>query len=345
MTSRERVFRALEFRTPDRAPRDLWPLPWISMYAEDDLKTLLAEYPTDFTGPPPVLAPGERAQGTPCRKGHYTDEWGSLWEVGEDGVIGEVKAPALADWSAFAGYRPPWETLELADWSVVSRSQEANLAGENPKFFTCGTSVRPFERMQFLRGSENLYLDLGYGTPEALRLRDMLHDFYCCELEHWAKTDADCIRMMDDWGSQRGLLISPDMWRELFAPLYRDYVRIIKSAGKKAFFHSDGNIQAIYPDLIEIGFDAINSQIFCMDMDELARIAKGRVTFWGELDRQNTLPFGTLEEIRAAVARVRRTLADPRGGVIAQCEWGTRVPIDKIRTVFAAWDAPLESLP
>ena len=124
----------------------------------------------------------------------------------------------------------------------------------------------------------------------------------------------------DDWGSQASLLISPRHWRKLFKPLYADYCRIIHDAGKFAFFHSDGHIAAIFPDLIEIGVDAVNSQLFCMDIEALAREYKGQITLWGEIDRQQALAFGTPQDVRQAVRRVRRAF-DDGSGQRAQCEW------------------------
>jgi len=329
----------LEFRSPDRAPRDLWTLPWVRQFRQADLDKVLERFPGDFVAAE-ALAAGDRTRGEPARKGAYTDEWGCTFEAGQDGVIGEVKAPPLADLSALATYRPPWEIVERADWDAVDRAAEANLAG-TPRFLKCMVSARPFERMQFLRGSENLYLDLGYETPELMRLREMVHDFYLTELRHWCATAADGLGFMDDWGSQNALLISPDQWRRLFKPLYRDYCEMIHAAGKKVFFHSDGHIFDIYEDLIEVGVDAVNSQLFCMDIEQIARRFKGRITFWGEIDRQRVLPFGTSDEVRAAVGRVRRALDDGSGGLIAQCEWGVDNPPENIEAVFEAWDAPL----
>ncbi|GIX07793.1 MAG: hypothetical protein KatS3mg115_2196 [Candidatus Poribacteria bacterium] len=101
---------------------------------------------------------------------------------------------------------------------------------------------------------------------------------------------------MDDWGSQTALLISPAQWREFFKPLYADYCRILHAADKFVFFHSDGHIEAIYGDLIEIGVDAINSQLFCMNIERLGRLYRGKVTFWGEIDRQGVLAFGTPQD-------------------------------------------------
>ena len=342
MTSRERVYRTLEFRTPDRAPRDLWALPWVSQSAPADLEAVCARFPMDFTGGD-VLGPSPRAQGVRARTGSFVDDWGSVWQVGQDGVEGEVKRPALADWSALASFQPPWEMVRNHRVEAMRQACAANLAGPE-KFMQVGCHVRPFERLQFLRGSENLYLDLGYETAEFFRLRDMVHDFNMQALALAVKTEADAVGFMDDWGRQNALLISPEQWRRVFKPLYRDYCGMIRAAGKKVFFHSDGCIFDIYEDLIEIGVDAVNSQLFCMDIEAIGRRFAGRITFWGEISRQDTLPFGAPADVRRAVARVRRALDGGRGGVIAQCEWGAHNPRANIEAVYEAWDAPRAQL-
>ena len=173
----------------------------------------------------------------------------------------------------------------------------------------------------------------------------MVHEFFMKELQGAVKTNADGINFMDDWGAQKSLLISPEMWRAYYKPLYKDYCDLIRASGKKIFFHSDGNIASIYPDLIELGVTAVNSQLFCMDIEDLARRYKGKITFWGEIDRQFILPFGTVQDVYRAVGRVRRALDSGQGGVIAQCEWGANNPPANIRAVFEAWLKPVGELP
>lgn len=340
MTSRERVRRALTFQNPDRAPRDLWWLPGVEMFRRAELESILDRYPLDFTFPDFEYGPSERARGRPYVVGTYVDEWGCPRTTVIPGVAGEVKEPPLADWSALKRFRPPWEILEKADFSRVNASCAAT-----DKFVKAGkgfgTTIRPFERMQFLRGTENLLMDLAWGVSEVFRLRDMVHEFFMKELELWTRTDVDCVPIMDDWGGQHQPLISPAMWREYFKPLYADYCRVAHEAEKFIFFHSDGNIFELIPEFVELGVDALNAQLFCMDIEEIGARFQGQITFWGEIDRQKILPFGTPEDVRAAVHRVRAALDNGRGGLIAQCEWGNDVPQENIAAVFEAWLEPV----
>lgn len=331
-TGRERVTAALTFQHPDRPPRDLWALPYISLFRQAELDALLAEFPMDIGGI--QLSPGSSNEDAKRygQAGSYLDEWGSLWRVAEPGVIGEVKRPALADWTDLDSYEPPWHLLRGRNFDYANRMAETS-----DRFILSPCCARPFERMQFLRGSETLYIDIAYGTAEMRRLLAMVHDYYLEEMRGWCDSSVDGIVFMDDWGANQSLLINPRTWRELFRPLYADYVQMIHAAGKYAFFHTDGHIQAIFGDLVEIGIDAINSQLFTMDIDELARQYQGKITFWGEIDRQHVLPFGSPAEVRAAVERVRRALDDGSGGVIAQCEWGKDNPAENVRAVYQAW--------
>ena len=336
MTSRDRVIGALNHQPVDRAPRDLWYLPGVEMMRPDELADLGGLFPSDVQKPDFRYPRGQRAKGTFCQVGRYTDAWGCTWRVLQRGIVGEVEVPPLADLSELASYRPPLELLEKPNVGRINRG-----CRNTSRFVLAWTETRPFERLQFLRGTEAALVDLAYGTKEVRGLLAMLHDFFCQEMEMWAATDVDGVEFMDDWGSQHTLLISPDAWRDLFAPLYRDYCRILHEKDKFAFFHSDGNISDIFADLVELGIDAVNSQLFCMDIEKLAEELRGRVTFWGEIDRQRVLPFGSAEDVAAAVRRVRKALDFGQGGVIAQCEWGLDVPFENVRAVFHHWTRPL----
>lgn len=330
-TSREIVQQTLAFAGPPRAPRDLWVLPIAAEKFPDELKALERDFPSDFTaiaGHERVVAP---TRGNPHIIGEFTDEWGCTFINIQRGVIGEVKHPLVQDWAADR------RRIHVPrEWLTVDRDAVNRDCAATSKFTFCAACPRPFEQLQFLRGSEELYLDLAELPRELLEFMREMHAFYCEVFETWARTDVDALRFMDDWGSQRSLLIAPALWRQLFKPMYRDYVQIAHQHGKKLFMHSDGHITAIYPDLVEIGMDAVNSQLFCMEPENLAPFA-GKITFWGEIDRQHLLPDGSPADNAAAVRRVHKNLWH-NGGCIAQCEFGPAARPENVRAVFAAWD-------
>ncbi len=333
MTSRERVKAALTFTGPDRPPRDMWVVSHISLFRNDELEAVREAFPMDICTPrisTEALGDAEQQQ---AQAGSYVDEWGVTWETGEAGVVGEVKHPILADWAGLASFQPPWHLLCDVDWGHVNRQCE-----KSDKFMLSEETAFTFERLQFLRGTEDLFIDIAYDTKEFRQLLEIVNAFYRKNVTAWSETAVDGVFLSDDWGTNRALLINPDTWRAVFKPIYREYCDIIHANGKFAFFHSDGNIAAIYEDLIEVGFDAINSQLFLMDMDELASKYKGRVTFWGEIDSQHILPFGTPDDVRAAVQRVRRTFDDGTGGVIAQCTWNKGHPRANMEAVYTEWE-------
>ncbi|MHC4644129.1 MAG: uroporphyrinogen decarboxylase family protein [Planctomycetota bacterium] len=320
MTSRERVIRALRFEAPDRVPRHLWRLPGTKMFI-----TVL-----DFN-----YGKGKRTSGTRYKKDEIAaDEWGCRWHAAEDGIAGEVKDPPIKDISKVEHLSAPYEILEAAEFAEVN-----GMCARTDAFTLAWTTVRPFERMQFLLGTERLFIGLMDASGHLYRLRDIIHGFFMEEIRRWVETDVDGISFMDDWGSQRSPLISPNLWRDFFKPLYKDYCDLIHSKGKYAFMHSDGYIEPLYTDLMEAGVDAVNSQLFCMDIEDLGRKYRGRITFWGEIDRQHILPFGTKQQVADAVRRVRNALWMPEGGIIAQCEFGLKDPAENIETVFETWES------
>lgn len=331
LTSRELVYRTLAFDSPPRTPRQLWYLPWAADHYPEQLAEIQRSFPDDL-----VSAPGFFRDPLPTTGGRYelepfTDEWGCVFEKLERGVIGEVKKPQLTDWKDVDAVRLPVERLTLETEKVDEFCRSTD------RFVIAGVFPRPFERIQFLRGSEAIFLDL-LDRPAGLDvLIARMHEFYLAELEQWARTEVDALMIMDDWGAQRSMLISPDLWRELFKPLYRDYIEIARGAGKKVFMHSDGYITDIVGDLIELGLDALNSQVFCMDVEGLGASFGGKLTFWGELDRQQILPSATREEVLVATKRMRRAF-DHGGGLIAQCEFGPGARPENVRAFFEAFE-------
>jgi len=332
MTSRELMKRTLEFDRPERVPRDLWLLPWATDNHPAEVERIQRDFPNDIVHAPAVYGTQPVTTGDPCTIGTYIDEWGCIFENRQNGIIGEVKEPLLRDWSDVDIVKPPRGALTFDPGAVNAFCRESDA------FVMAECCPRPFERLQFIRSSENVYYDVIDRPEEFTVLLDRIHSFYVEEFEMWAATDVDGLMFMDDWGAQHSLLISPDMWRELFMPMYRDYISIAHDNGKYCFMHSDGYIIDILPDLIELGLDAINSQIFCMDVGTLGERFRGQITFWGEIDRQHILPHATESEVADAVRLVGDALYD-KGGVIAQCEFGPGAKPENVYAVFETWNS------
>jgi len=303
------------------------------MYEGEKLAEIQSAFPDDIIWDMPVAyAEQPQRTGDPYEIGRYVDEWGCVFTSIYRGVVGEVKEPLIADedWKDAGKVRFPEELLSLD-------VQKVNEYCRNTDQFVLQTDfVRPFERMQFLRGTENFFLDLALENEGMLRFMEKLHEFNCRVMEAWGGTTVDALFMMDDWGTQNSLLIDPQVWVKLFKPMYADYCAIARKHGKRIFMHSDGYTLDILPHLIEMGVDAVNLQIFCIGLENLHEY-RGKVTFWGEMDRQWILPYGTAEQVESAVRSAYHTLW-ANGGCIAQCEFGPGAKPRNVEAVLKAWN-------
>ncbi len=331
MTSRELVTRSLEFDGPARLPRQMWLLPWATLHHKQEVHRIQQQFPDDFATSSYFCKP-VKSMGDPYAIGTYVDEWGCTFVNRQAGIIGEVKDPLIASWADLDKVEPPTNAL------TVETARVTDFFSQTDKFVMAPCCPRPFERLQFLRGTENVMMDLALDSGELLALLDRIHQFYLKEIELWSRTEVDGIMFMDDWGAQQALLISPTLWRQRFKPLYKQYIDIIHAAGKKAFMHSDGFILDIIPDLIDLGLDALNSQVFCMGLNELGTRFKGQITFWGEMDRQHLLPNGSQKQIQEAVERFIDCFYHD-GGIIGQLEFGPGANPENVYSAFETWNA------
>jgi len=336
MTSRERVIRTLRHEPVDRAPRDLWVPHATEMLRGDEVQEMLFRYAPDLVKADIVWPRGERAGDWPVEAGRHTDAWGCTWLVPRRGAQGVLVGHPLANPAAMARYRPPVELLEGLDLDRVNRS-----AAGTSRFVLASSTTRPFERLQLLRGPRAAMDDLDAGRPEIGRLLGLLHEFSCREMELWASSNVDGVVLADDWASREGLLVRAGLWRELFKPLYHDYCRILRGRDKFVFFRSRGQIEEILHDLVEIGVDAVRADFLSMNLDDLARRSRGRITFWGGIDHEPAFTCGKPEEVRAMVQEVRKALDFGHGGLIAHCEWGPNVPFKNVAALYEAWLEPV----
>jgi uroporphyrinogen decarboxylase len=144
----------------------------------------------------------------------------------------------------------------------------------------------------------------------------------------------------EDLGSQQGLLIAPAHIREFLLPRMRRMVELARSHDAVVFHHDDGAIARILPDLIELGIQILNPvqwRTAGMDRAMLKSTWGNRVVFHGAMDNQRTLPFGTVEDIRAEVQENIRTLGAGGGYILAPCH--NLQPITPVENVLALYDA------
>ena len=278
-SSRELVQRALGFEFPERIPRDLWQVPWARQNYPNELDELIKQYPSDFAYPPNIYNPAKLEKGDPYAVGRYVDAWGCTFENIHKGIIGEVKQPLLEDINNLSALHVPYEIMPTDRQQAIDKINQ--FCDETEKFVFGCCCPRPWEQLQFLRGSVNAMMDIMDPEGGVCELLARMQEFYLEQMEFWAATKVDALMCMDDWGSQQSLLIPPKIWEAIFKPMYKEYCDLAHAAGKFIFMHSDGCITDIYPHLVDVGIDAVNSQLFCMDMAEIAKSAKGRITFLG----------------------------------------------------------------
>lgn len=333
--SREVVKRCLTFQSPERVPINIWALPWIFNHYPLEAGKIMEDYPSDIVNAP-ACAPSRPDAGDPYKIGRYVDDWGCVFENINAGIHGEIKDPILLDPADYKNICPPYQNIPGASNEAEQIKKINAFCASTDKFVLAGCCPRPWERYQFIRGTENAMIDMMTRDEGVDELLQMIFEFYCAELKFWAKTNIDGLMFMDDWGTQKSLLIPPQIWRNIFKPMYKKFCLIGREAGKFIFMHSDGFIEEIYPDLVEIGVNAMNSQLFCMNMDNLASIAKGKMTFWGELDRQHAL-CGNAEDAKSAVRKVIEKLYMPQGGVFCQFEMGPGTTMEAARAACEEW--------
>jgi uroporphyrinogen decarboxylase len=331
VTPRELVQRTLAFDGPARVPRQAWVLPWAEARHPEWVAQLRRAYPDDIVNAPQAYRTPPLVIGSRYEAGLYVDEWGCRFANIHGGVIGIVHEPIVGDWSRLDEFRTPDAVLTVDTDAIDAFCRSTN------QFTLAGTLVRPFERLCFIRTMEQAMMDLAEQPDGLVELLRRIHEHYLREVDVWCRTAIDGIFIMDDWGMQTGMLVAPRMFRRFFKPMYADYAAIARRAGKAVFMHSDGQILDILDDLIEVGIQAINSQVACMGVRELGSRFAGRLTFWGEVDRQDLLAFGRPDQVTEAVREVRAHLY-ANGGVIAQCEFGPGAIPANVLQVFRAWN-------
>jgi uroporphyrinogen-III decarboxylase len=229
--------------------------------------------------------------------------------------MGQVKGHPLDDWSKLADFRFP-----DPDNPLFYEGMEKHLEGANGKYRLTGIFMLLFERMHALRGLENTMMDFYIEREKIEMLADRIMNFHVRVMENISSRFPGQIHGLtftDDWGTEKALLINPDLWREFFKPRYKRLFDTAKKAGWHVWMHSCGKVNAIIGDLIDIGLDVINlQQPRALGIEEVGREFRGRICFSSLCDIQHTLPFKDEKEIAEEAELLLRHWADERGGFI-----------------------------
>jgi uroporphyrinogen-III decarboxylase len=244
------------------------------------------------------------------------NEWGYKLESMGDGTMGHPVAPVYAE-------LPPANQLQ----SPAFREQERMAAV--PRFQeTCGDRYRlasfdlsGFTVYTLLRGFENAMQDFLLDPDGFARLMDVIIDFECDLMRMASRHGFHGIHFADDWGTQAGLMISPELWRRLFKPRYARQFELAHDLGLDTWYHCCGNFAEIAGDFHEIGVDVLNiAQPNVVDIDAVGVCLRGKQCFMMPISYQTVSIQGTPAEIRAEAARLYRLLGTSEGGFIGYVE-------------------------
>ncbi|MCK5094828.1 MAG: hypothetical protein KAR18_08890 [Spirochaetes bacterium] len=327
MTHKERFLMAINHEEPDRVPIDVWYTPeaekkLLKYLGEDTEK--LSLYAADGGYLPHIMDHDFLITWIgPCTSYYsqdseeYYDEWGIKWrwvDTKTGNRYTEMVERPLADIKDPDEFRMPdfknEERYKESKEMIEKYRKEYGVMG--------GLACTLFELSWYLRGMDKVLEDMVIN-------KDFLHA-YLDKLLMWVmdagsvlvRYGVDVIWIGDDFGAQDRLLISPEMFREFFKPRYLKLFSYLKSINPdlKFAFHTDGYVIPIMKDLIETGVNILNPvQPQSMDPARLKRDFGKELTFWGTIDNQGTMPFGTVEDVINETKLRLKTVA-PGGGLI-----------------------------
>ena len=262
----------------------------------------------DYVGP--KLPPGQ-------------DIWGVVRQAVSygPGSYDEIERYPLAGAGSVADLlKHPWPSPALFDYASLDANIAAAQADGEKCLITSGGNI--FETSWYMRGMENLMMDLILNPDFAHALLERVTDFY---VEHvtrileQARGRIDLSFTADDIAGQSGLLMSLDMWERFIKPCHVRLNRAIHQFGVKVVYHSDGAVMEAVPGLLDMGIDVLQAlQFDAAGMDPAALKGRfgDRLCFEGGVSVQSTLPFGTVADVRAEVAERIAVLGEGGGYIL-----------------------------
>jgi uroporphyrinogen decarboxylase len=252
----------------------------------------------------------------------YVDEWGVGWGVQPyetpfgTGHYTEITSHPLADEAAISSYQPPDPHRP-----ELYAASEQMLRDFKDEYWIVGVTVTTiFETAWALRGLEQMLLDMSMQSDLANHILDIPFHYHLTAAKKLVELGVDMIWTGDDMGAQHQMMISPKMWRTYFKPRMATFISELKviNPDVKVAYHTDGYVEPIIPELIEIGLDVLNPiQPASMDPAEIKKQFGDKLSFWGTIDEQHTLPFGTPEDIASEVRQRIETVGYDGGLILA----------------------------
>ncbi|MCL2059502.1 MAG: hypothetical protein FWH01_10675 [Oscillospiraceae bacterium] len=339
MTHKERFLAAARFERPD--------MPALEYYYTDvgyaehgaKLQELYMRYPGD-AAPAPAYNFTSRGPDPADfdEDGNYrrleTDKWGVTWEYRIFGRIGHAIGFPLDDIGKLDSYAlPPMPLSDPAAFDALKRRAES----EDSSYPISHGIPGLLDQMIALRPFEKVLMDLANGEPALARLADVLTDAYLGEVRRALSAGVDIIRMGDDYGTNRAMLISPDLWRAFFFPRLKKIFDPIKAAGKLCCFHSCGQVWDILPDLKLAGADTIWPQLPLYDYGALSERLRGLgLALCMHIDRGELMQHGSPGEVKAETARLFQAFRPDNGGSWFYFEVDQGFPFENIQALAEA---------
>ncbi len=291
MTKREVVLEALAFR-----PVQYVPWAWdIMIEADENLKAHLgADDSAEFIDSHFLELGSRVGHFEPIDADHVRDIYGVLWDRSVDKDIGTPKDWPIKKPEDLDSY--DWPDLSLDHWYEGIPEQMAAHPDQFSRFLI-GFSL--YERSWTMRGMTDLLMDMIERPEFVEKLMDKIADHNMAQIHKALEFGVDCVHFGDDYGSQVGLIMGIDMWRQFIKPRLARMFAPVVEAGKTVSMHSCGCVAELFDDLCEIGLNMFNPfQPEVMDVFALKKQYHGKLAFHGGMSIQKTLPFGTIEEVQ-----------------------------------------------
>lgn len=248
----------------------------------------------------------------PGRPGYFQDEFGVVWNRnGADKDIGVIEKPIFTepDLSLYQFPEPDREKLHALFRELQDRQTDCFKIG------MFGFSL--FERAWTLCGMENLLVYMVSDEAFVEGLLEEITNWNMQVLDIALQYQFDAFHFGDDWGQQRGLIMGPRYWRKYIAPCLKKMYGRVREAGRFVSQHSCGDIEEVFPDLIDMGLNIYQTfQPEIYNVKQVKAQFGNNLTFWGGISTQAILPHGTPEEVREETRRMI-AIMNQNGGYIA----------------------------